>query len=179
MRAVEQERARLGPRQRAIREPALPKDLPTAIKYLNDGELDRLLRAAMKEAERRWRRPTRFGRTLRQALSTGRLAHQRPTSAAARGNTLALAATPAGRLLHHVLTGEIVAALLQDGDHSLRRRVAISSEDIDAIKVEDADKTACIRTSMMMLATASGLGTAQARELSTTETTPQGVVRRG
>jgi hypothetical protein len=40
---------------RRTRRPALPKDLPTAIKYLGDGDLDRLLRAAMEEARRRGR----------------------------------------------------------------------------------------------------------------------------
>jgi hypothetical protein len=38
---------------RRPRRPALPKDLPAAIKYLNNGDLDRLLRAAMEEARRR------------------------------------------------------------------------------------------------------------------------------
>jgi hypothetical protein len=44
-------------RARRPRRPALPKDLPTAIKYLNNGELDRLLRAATEEARRRGRLP--------------------------------------------------------------------------------------------------------------------------
>jgi hypothetical protein len=40
---------------RRHRRPALPKDLPTAIKCLNNEDLDRLLRAAMEEARRRGR----------------------------------------------------------------------------------------------------------------------------
>ncbi len=35
------------------RRPALPKDLPKAIQYLSDGELDWLLRTAMGQAKRR------------------------------------------------------------------------------------------------------------------------------
>jgi hypothetical protein len=42
-------------RARRPRRPALPKDLPTAIKYLDNGELDRLLQAATEEAKRRGR----------------------------------------------------------------------------------------------------------------------------
>jgi hypothetical protein len=42
---------------RRPRRPALPKDLPTAIKYLDNGDLDRLLRAAMEEVRRRGRLP--------------------------------------------------------------------------------------------------------------------------
>jgi len=81
---------RTGPRGR----PALPKDLPTAIKYLDNGELDRLLRAATEEARRRGRlpqtpeTPTKIDRgsgesSWKQALSTGRLTHRRPASIAA------------------------------------------------------------------------------------------------
>jgi hypothetical protein len=40
---------------RRPRRPAPPKDLPTAIKYLSNGDLDRLLRGAMEEARRRGR----------------------------------------------------------------------------------------------------------------------------
>jgi hypothetical protein len=40
---------------RRPRRPALPKDLATAIKYLNNGDLDRLLQAASEEAKRRGR----------------------------------------------------------------------------------------------------------------------------
>jgi hypothetical protein len=40
---------------RRPRRPALPKDLATALKYLDKGELDRLLRAATAEAKRRGR----------------------------------------------------------------------------------------------------------------------------
>ena len=40
---------------RRPRRPALPKHLPTAIKYLNNEDLDRLLRAAMEGARRRGR----------------------------------------------------------------------------------------------------------------------------
>ena len=42
-------------RSRPPRRPALPKDLHTAIKYLDNGELDRLLRAATEEARQRGR----------------------------------------------------------------------------------------------------------------------------
>jgi hypothetical protein len=70
---------------RRPRRPALPKDLPTAIKDLNNGDLDRLLRAAMEEARRRGRLPpapenpkkidSRSGEpSLKQAVST----HQPP-----------------------------------------------------------------------------------------------------
>jgi hypothetical protein len=76
--------------------PALPKDLPTAIKYLNDGELDQLLRAATEEARQRGRllaptpeTPTKIdpdsgGPSPRQALPTGRPTHRLPASTAAR-----------------------------------------------------------------------------------------------
>jgi hypothetical protein len=40
---------------RRPRRPALPKDLPSAIKYLNNGDPDRLLQAALEEARRRGR----------------------------------------------------------------------------------------------------------------------------
>jgi hypothetical protein len=40
---------------RRPRRPTLPKDLSTAIKYLNNGDLDRLLRAATEEVRRRGR----------------------------------------------------------------------------------------------------------------------------
>jgi DNA-binding transcriptional ArsR family regulator len=40
---------------RRPRPVTLPKDLPTAIQYLNDADLDRLLRAATEEAKRRGR----------------------------------------------------------------------------------------------------------------------------
>ena len=40
---------------RRPRRPALPKHLPTAIKYLNNEDLDRLLRAATEGARRRGR----------------------------------------------------------------------------------------------------------------------------
>jgi hypothetical protein len=82
---------RTGPRRR----PALPKDLPTAIKYLDNGELDRLLRAATDEAKRRGRLPPSLATTprnvnpgsgepsLKQAPSTSRPTHQRPTRTAA------------------------------------------------------------------------------------------------
>jgi len=39
----------------------------------------------------------------------------------------------AGRLLHHVIAGEIIAALPEHGDHGLRRRVAIDGRDIGHI----------------------------------------------
>ena len=42
---------------RPPRRPILPRDLPKAIKYLDDRELDRLLRAAIEEARRRGRLP--------------------------------------------------------------------------------------------------------------------------
>jgi hypothetical protein len=38
----------------------LPKDLPNAVKHLNDQELDRLLEATVEEAKRRGRLPRRF-----------------------------------------------------------------------------------------------------------------------
>jgi hypothetical protein len=74
---------------------ALPKDLPTAIKYLDNRELDRLLRAATEEAERRGRlapspatTPTNINPgsgepSLKQAPPTGRPTHQRPARTAA------------------------------------------------------------------------------------------------
>jgi hypothetical protein len=78
---------------RRPRRPALPKDLPHAIKYLDNGELDRLLRAAMEEARRRGRlAPTPetpakadsgSGESLRQALPTGRPTQQQPAKTAA------------------------------------------------------------------------------------------------
>jgi hypothetical protein len=37
------------------RRPALPKDLPKAVRYLSDGELDWLIRTAIQEAKRRGR----------------------------------------------------------------------------------------------------------------------------
>ena len=40
---------------RASRRPALPKDLPKAIQFLEDRELDWLLRTAIQEAKRRGR----------------------------------------------------------------------------------------------------------------------------
>jgi hypothetical protein len=40
---------------RPSRKPALPKDLPKALGYLSDAELDWLLRAAIQEAKRRGR----------------------------------------------------------------------------------------------------------------------------
>jgi hypothetical protein len=40
---------------RRTRRPVLPKDLPTAIRYLSNAELDRLLQAATEEARRRGR----------------------------------------------------------------------------------------------------------------------------
>jgi hypothetical protein len=78
---------------RRPRRPALPKDLPHAIKYLDNGELDRLLRAAIEEARRRGRlAPTPetpakadsgSGESLRQALPTGRPTQQQPAKTAA------------------------------------------------------------------------------------------------
>ena len=70
------------PSRRAI----LPKDLPTAINYLDNAELDRLLRAATEEARRRGRlpspdtAPTKVNPvsgepSLKQAPSTGRPTH--------------------------------------------------------------------------------------------------------
>ena len=41
--------------ERPSRRPALPEDLPKAIRYLSDGELDWLLQTAMEEAKRRGR----------------------------------------------------------------------------------------------------------------------------
>jgi hypothetical protein len=43
------------PTGRPSRRPALPKDLPRAIRYLADRELDWLLRTAIEEAKRRGR----------------------------------------------------------------------------------------------------------------------------
>src|SRR5262245_36469613 len=40
---------------RPLRRPALPKDLPKAISYLADAELDWLVRTALQEAKRRGR----------------------------------------------------------------------------------------------------------------------------
>jgi hypothetical protein len=73
-------------RSRPPRRPALPKDLHTAIKYLDNGELDRLLRAATEEARQRGRlapgpdtTPTKVNPvsgepSLKQAPSTGKTA---------------------------------------------------------------------------------------------------------
>ena len=51
--------------RRPFRRPALPKDLPKSIQYLDDAELDWLLRTAIQEAKRR-ARPL----PVRQAAST-------------------------------------------------------------------------------------------------------------
>jgi hypothetical protein len=75
---------------RPPRRPVLPKDLSTAIKYLNDGEFDRLLRAATEEARRRGRlipapeTPTKIApasgeSSFMQAPPTGGPTQQRPS----------------------------------------------------------------------------------------------------
>jgi hypothetical protein len=79
---------------RRPRRPALPKDSPTAIKYLSNGDLDRLLHAAMEEAGRRGRvipapgTPTKIDPgsvepSPKQPLPTGRPTQQRPSRTAA------------------------------------------------------------------------------------------------
>ncbi len=79
---------------RPSRRPALPKDLPKAIRYLSDGELDWLLRTAMEEARRRGRHvpmgmegPTNIPTVspepaAKQAKPSGRAIHQRQTDLA-------------------------------------------------------------------------------------------------
>jgi predicted DNA binding protein len=46
-----------------LRRHVLPKDLPAAIKQLDDQELDRLLAAALAEQKRRHRKPAVSGET--------------------------------------------------------------------------------------------------------------------
>ena len=78
---------------RPPRRTALPKDLPKAIRYLSDRELDWLLRAATEEAKRRGRpmpmaeasptnTPAASSEPIpKQTKSPGRPTHQRPAAA--------------------------------------------------------------------------------------------------
>ena len=66
---------------RPPRRPALPKDLPKAISYLADAELDWLLRTAIQEANRRGRPLPSTGPTNRPAVSSTPLPEQTRTSA--------------------------------------------------------------------------------------------------
>jgi hypothetical protein len=84
---------------RPSRRPALPKDLPKAISYLADLELDWLLRTAIQEANRRGRRIplASAGSTNRPAVSSttapeqtkppARPPHQRQSEVAPAGLT--------------------------------------------------------------------------------------------
>jgi hypothetical protein len=67
---------------RRTRRPALPKDLPTAIKYLNNEDLDRLLRAATEEAKRRGRLTTspETPKKIDSPPGEPSLRHARPTA---------------------------------------------------------------------------------------------------
>jgi hypothetical protein len=82
-----------GAKARRPRRVALPKDLSTAVKYLNNGDLDRLLRAATEEARRRGRLPAApetppkidpgsGDSSSKQALPTGRPIRQPPARTA-------------------------------------------------------------------------------------------------
>lgn len=84
---------------RPSRRTALPKDLPKAIRYLEDQELDWLLRAAIEEAKRRGRpmpliearptdRPPASSEPIpKQTKSPGRPTHQRQIRPAAASLT--------------------------------------------------------------------------------------------
>jgi hypothetical protein len=59
-----------GPATGSLRRHVLPKDLPSAIKQLNDQELDRLQAAVLAEQKRRGRKPAESIRTSDHEAAT-------------------------------------------------------------------------------------------------------------
>ena len=92
---------------RASRRPALPKDLPKAIQFLEDRELDWLLRTAIQEAKRR-------GRPMSVPVAL-------PTSTPAASSLLISkqAASPGSRI-HKQKTGVATVALTRGQVNAVR-----------------------------------------------------------
>ncbi len=90
--------------RRSSRRPALPKDLPKAIRYLADEELDWLLRVAIQETKRR-------GRPMRTTVAP-------PTSTPA-GSSMPIA-EPSRKPMHKQAIGVTAVALTRGQVNAVR-----------------------------------------------------------